>query len=150
MCRWRQRASLTRRQASIRRRARQTRALRLIRHKHTLVRITHCFGHHIGDVTRAEDVVGRWGGDEFVVLIGQDRTAALGLAERLLEEIRAAEILNDQGEPLSLNASIGLTCLRANQPVDLDALLHQADLAMLDVKRTGRGRIGVAPKASHP
>ncbi|MEA3639976.1 MAG: GGDEF domain-containing protein [Lamprobacter sp.] len=111
-------------------------------------------GHHVGDralktfaaccsrVTRAEDVVGRWGGDEFVVLISQDQTAALGLAERLLEEIRTAKILNDQGEPLSLNASIGVACLRADHPLDLDALLHQADLAMLDVKRTGRGRIG--------
>ena len=117
-------------------------------------------GHHVGDralktfaaccsrVTRAEDVVGRWGGDEFVVLIGQDRTAALGLAERLLEEIRAAKILNDQGEPLSLNASIGLACSRADHPLDLDALLHQADLAMLDVKRTGRGRIGTAPRTT--
>lgn len=117
-------------------------------------------GHSIGDralkafaaccshITRAEDVVGRWGGDEFVVLIGEDQTAALGLAERLLEQIRSATIFNDQGEPLSLNASIGLACSRADHPLDLDALLHQADLAMLDVKRTGRGRIGIAPQAS--
>lgn len=117
-------------------------------------------GHHVGDralktfaaccsrVTRAEDVVGRWGGDEFVVLISQDQTAALGLAERLLKEIRAAKVLNDQGEPLSLNASIGVACLRADHPVDLDALLRQADLAMLEVKRSGRGRIGTLSDAA--
>ncbi|NBC48362.1 MAG: hypothetical protein GVY22_10285 [Gammaproteobacteria bacterium] len=55
------------------------------------------------------------------MLISQDQTAALGLAERLLKEIRAAKILNDQGKPLSLNASIGVACLRADHPVDLDA-----------------------------
>ncbi|MBK1631281.1 hypothetical protein CKO31_11130 [Thiohalocapsa halophila] len=114
-------------------------------------------GHHVGDralktfaaccsrVTRAEDVVGRWGGDEFVVLISQDQTAALGLAERLLKEIRTAKVLNDQGEPLSLNASIGLACSRADHSLDLEALLHQADLAMLKMKRSGRGRIGTPP-----
>ncbi|MBK5939965.1 sensor domain-containing diguanylate cyclase [Halochromatium roseum] len=117
-------------------------------------------GHLVGDralqvfaaccsrVTRAEDVVGRWGGDEFVVLISQDQPAALGLAERLLQEIRASKILNDQGKPVSLNASIGVACLRADHPVDLDALLHQADLAMLEVKRSGRGRIGTLADAA--
>lgn len=111
-------------------------------------------GHHVGDralktfaacgsrVIRAEDVVGRWGGDEFVVLISQDQAAAVGLADCLLEEIRSAKIRNDQGEPVSLNVSIGVACLRADQPVELDVLLHQADLAMLSVKRSGRGRIG--------
>ena len=111
-------------------------------------------GHLVGDralktfadcckrITRAEDIVGRWGGDEFVVLISQDQAAALGLAERLLDAIKTSEIINDQGESLSLNASIGVTSLQADHPVELDELLRRADLAMLEAKQSGRGRIG--------
>lgn len=113
-------------------------------------RALQAFAHCCTSVTRADDVVGRWGGDEFVVLIAQDSAAVTILAERLLAAIQSAGVVTATGQPVPLNASIGLACVRADQPVSLDELLHRADLSMLHAKEHGRGRIGVFNAGQDP
>lgn len=106
-------------------------------------------GHRVGDsvlVTVAErlranvrdgDVVGRYGGDEFTVLLGAPASplGVSGLAERLRGSLT---------EPISLGgeaATIGMTVGVSRAPVataDVDGLLHDADAAMYAQKRTRR------------
>jgi diguanylate cyclase (GGDEF)-like protein/PAS domain S-box-containing protein len=90
------------------------------------------------DVVRADDLVGRLGGDEFLVVCPAMASPedALALAERLAAAV--AEPLPVDGELLSVRASIGLAF--ADGPIDAKDLIARADAAMYRSKRTGRGR----------
>lgn len=107
------------------------------------------FGHAAGDAAlvavartleqgcRAADLIARWGGEEFVVLLpdtGLGQARASGL--RLLEAIRTAEVVHD-GRHLPLSASVGVA-ERAEHP-DLEALIRDADRWMYEAKQAGRG-----------
>ena len=87
-----------------------------------------------GELTAA-----RLGGDEFVVLLAdlRDPADASAVAERLLEVLaRPYEV---RGQRLHSSASIGLVT-SAQPVVDADGLLRDADTAMYEAKRAGRGR----------
>ncbi len=122
-------------------------------------RINDTVGHAIGDLClqafaqRAQQtlpsaaVVGRHGGEEFVVLISETDAAALALAEALRQAIceapvRAGEI------SIPLTVSIGLVNLAtANLSLPLYELIGQADTALYRAKAEGRNRVVVAPPA---
>jgi diguanylate cyclase (GGDEF)-like protein len=123
------------------------------------------FGHLVGDQVlaavaaslrdevRDEDLVGRFGGEEFVVLLrgtdGEDpRSGARAVAERIRERIAALRVAVAGGPETvvveGLTVSIGgATTPRDGQ--DLAALLEIADAAMYEAKRAGRNlvRMGV-------
>jgi diguanylate cyclase (GGDEF)-like protein len=103
-------------------------------------------GHQAGDVVlqevsealrtaaRLEDVVARWGGDEFVVVATLEERRALALAQRLLETIRN----RPSSSPASrarISASIGVAVRTA--PIDEQEWLRRADEAMYTAKRAG-------------
>lgn len=85
---------------------------------------------------RADDRLGRWGGEEFVlVLDGVPRSEGLGLAERL----RVA-VAGHPFEPgLVVTVSIGLAECRADDTPD--RLLERADVALYRAKAAGRNRV---------
>jgi diguanylate cyclase (GGDEF)-like protein/PAS domain S-box-containing protein len=87
-----------------------------------------------GDV-RAEDVVARLGGDEFAVLLAEaDDERLRDVAGRLLTSLRAPVVLG--GTTLSMTASVGGAL---GAPGDTaESLLHRADTAMYEAKRTGK------------
>ncbi len=90
---------------------------------------------------RAEDVVARFGGDEFCLLLPDtDLEGALVLVERLRLSVGETELLGD-GDPLYRTASFGLTRLRVGD--DLEALLERADSALRRAKAQGRDRLAV-------
>jgi diguanylate cyclase (GGDEF)-like protein len=94
----------------------------------------------IGSVLRAgirsEDTLGRYGGDEFVVLLPDtDEAAALELSRRLHATITAT-IINLPHDPI--DASIGVAQWRPGS--SLEALLATADEALLAAKATGGGK----------
>ena len=91
-------------------------------------------GRLTGDV-RAEDVVARLGGDEFAVLLSEaDDERLRDVAGRLLTSLRAPMVLG--GTTLSVTASVGGAL---GAPGDTaETLLHRADTAMYEAKRTGK------------
>ncbi len=99
-------------------------------------RMPDALGH---DSTVEPVTAARLGGDEFVVLLTgmRDPTDSAAVADRLLEALARPYVLRDQR--LHSSASIGL--VTSAQPVtDADGLLRDADTAMYEAKRTGRGR----------
>lgn len=85
---------------------------------------------------REVDLVGRWGGDEFIVLLDDcDEAAALRIAEHLRERIRN-QVRDDGDRPVTL--SMGIAGYRPGD--DRDSLLERADTALYRAKRQGRDR----------
>lgn len=93
--------------------------------------------HRLRSVVRAEDVVGRWGGDEFVVLLpSTDRDAALVLGQRLCHQM-ARSTNGESGAVPLVTVSVG--CSAAHDPVESD-LITSADAALRRSKAGGRNR----------
>jgi two-component system, cell cycle response regulator len=95
--------------------------------------------HRIRSAVRAEDVVGRWGGDEFVVLLpSSDLEAAMALAQRLRSEVTGRHNGDTPGFPLTV--SVG--CAAAFGPQE-SALIAAADVALRRAKTGGRNRVSI-------
>ncbi|HEX7815671.1 GGDEF domain-containing protein [Dyella sp.] len=119
-------------------------------------RINDRFGHDGGDKVlltlvdsiRAclgrKEVIGRVGGEEFVVLSPQTTLkAAQELAERIRVAVEHAQLWIE-GEVQSLTVSIGVTLSRA-QDSDFETVLRRADQALYAAKRAGRNRVMSSP-----
>jgi len=111
--------------------------------------INDTLGHVAGDVvlremalrmretTRAEDMVARWGGDEFTILTLTRRgdSDAEALAERLLQKLAAP--IDVAGTRVHCRCSIGIS-LYPRDGSTADELIHHADLALYKAKASGR------------
>lgn len=92
---------------------------------------------------RPGDVVGRYGGEEFLVLLpGSDAAAARVLAERLRRTIEGLSI-EWEGRRIRVTASFGLAGMR-EQDTGLASLLARADKALYQAKREGRNCVRAA------
>ena len=88
--------------------------------------------------TRKSDWIARWGGEEFLVLtLGSSLNQAQGLADRLLEAVRGANIAG-----LGLTVSIGISERRAGST--LETIISMADVALYQAKNAGRNRTEIA------
>lgn len=115
-------------------------------------RVNDTFGHLVGDQVligiattlcnqlRDYDIVGRFGGEEFVVLVpGADTVEACRVAERLRSRIKRLAVPAEDGS-VTVTVSIGVALLRAHGE-DLIELLAAADLALYRAKESGRDRV---------
>ncbi|MCG5527993.1 MULTISPECIES: sensor domain-containing diguanylate cyclase [Halorhodospira] len=110
--------------------------------------INDTYGHEAGDLLlhelvqscfrpqlRTADHLGRWGGDEFLVVLPQtDESGAIDVAERIRERVATL-----QPGPGHVTVSIGIATYRP--PEATGAWLRRADLALYEAKRTGRNRV---------
>ncbi len=95
---------------------------------------------------RGDDLLARWAGDEFCLLLGErtSESTAVAIAERLLEVI--AEPFTLDGRKVHLSASIGVA--RSDAVDDPGRFVQIADLAMYEAKRAGRNRVAVYDASS--
>jgi diguanylate cyclase (GGDEF)-like protein len=90
---------------------------------------------------RAEDLRGRWGGEEFVLAFFEEEQASVArILERVLEELRTTEFVGDHGERFHVTFSAGVASL-PDESHDVQSLIAAADRRLYAAKSTGRNRI---------
>jgi diguanylate cyclase (GGDEF)-like protein len=98
---------------------------------------------------RETDVVARFGGDEFTLLLPDTNTeGAVQVAERIRDRLRASRFLASDGLSVRQTVSIGVATLEADKPRTADELMRAADMAMYRVKAAGKDGIHVAQDGS--
>jgi diguanylate cyclase (GGDEF)-like protein len=118
-------------------------------------RINDRYGHSIGDevlksvaqamraVCRDSDTLGRYGGEEFaVVLRGIGHDHVMAAAERLRSAVAEVRVMVG-GETIAPTASVGVACLATNDQ-SFEQVLIRADRALYEAKETGRDRVVLA------
>ena len=115
------------------------------------------FGHLIGDKAlvlfaesirascRSSDISGRFGGEEFIILLpNTPEQQALQFSERLHYRTRLLEI-ESGGDIVTLTASIGVSIYSQETPFNLDTLISHADNALYQAKDQGKNCTVVYP-----
>ena len=123
-------------------------------------KINDTYGHLAGDAVlaaiarvmtatiRAEDVLARWGGEEFAVICREiDHAGAQVLGERLRAAVQAHRFEHD-GKIIPVTISVGAAVERKID--DVHAFIAAADEAMYEAKRTGRNRVCMHPGMKGP
>jgi diguanylate cyclase (GGDEF)-like protein/PAS domain S-box-containing protein len=116
-------------------------------------KVNDSFGHNAGDQVlrliadrisrniREVDILGRYGGDEFVILLSEtDMFTAVNLSERLLACISETPFIIEGGPAINLTISIGIAKASVGTQ-DLTSLIHSADKALYAAKLAGRNKI---------
>lgn len=117
------------------------------------------FGHHVGDSVlqkvaatikshmRASDILARFGGEEFsVLLINTDIQEALVIAERIRRAVAEQPLVVADDDTQQVTISIGCSVLESNHPpasiaITSQALVERADKALYQAKSQGRNRV---------
>lgn len=120
--------------------------------------INDAFGHSAGDralqslsavfmtLLRKTDLAGRYGGDEFMIILpATSLGGAESLADKLLAIVRSTDIAVRAGHSAHLSLSIGVTGVQKTDQ-DIEALIKRSDEAMYAAKQAGRNRVHCAQK----
>jgi diguanylate cyclase (GGDEF)-like protein len=114
------------------------------------------YGHPVGDLalihiaamttrhTPPEGTAGRWGGEEFMILLpGISPASAFALAEQMCRAVAATTLSISTTSPLSLTISVGVTSAQTD---DLPlSVLSRVDRALYCAKHGGKNRVSLAP-----
>ncbi len=116
-------------------------------------RINDRYGHEAGDralielaeimrtSVRDTDDVGRWGGEEFLVLLpGVKLIEGEAIIDRMLDAVRRKTLEMD-GERLTLTVSVGMACYQPGE--NISTVLSRADRALYLAKQAGRDRVAL-------
>ena len=96
---------------------------------------------HARACLRADDLLGRLGGEEFAILVSNcSPQHAVGLAERMRNLVRTPIVLENGGS-LEVTASIGLLVIQPGDGRSIDELLPVADKLLYAAKEKGRNRV---------
>lgn len=119
-------------------------------------RINDTRGHDSGDRILAEiaevfrrclrksDVIGRWGGEEFLLICpGVDQAGGLSVAEKIRQSV-AAHVFDQKQSPLKITLSLGVACVKPNE--SFEAAIKRADQALYRAKHAGRNCAMMAPQ----
>lgn len=113
------------------------------------------YGHHIGDKVlqlfasvsrknlRESDFIGRWGGDEFVLVLPKTQVdQAVMIAQRLCHDISILNVPIDTGI-LHFSVSMGVSWL-TDKTTSVESLLFEADKALYEAKNEGKNCVAIA------
>lgn len=92
---------------------------------------------------RATDSFGRWGGEEFLAVVGVPAPGALIAAEKWRQAVAEVVVKSDAGAAIRPTVSLGVAT-RGPELADATALIAAADHALYLAKRSGRNRVAVA------
>jgi len=118
--------------------------------------INDSFGHDAGDIvlkifadmlkknTRASDICGRLGGDEFLLVITHVESAHVEATVNRFREQFAALSFPLQGQSVRVTASFGVTGVQAKDAQGFGVLVRQADQMLYEAKRAGRNLVRVS------
>jgi diguanylate cyclase (GGDEF)-like protein len=116
------------------------------------------YGHPAGDeglrlvaaatdaaMRRPGDLLARYGGEEFVAILpGTDMAAAMGVAERVRQNVADISLAHDASPWGHVTVSIGVSSLVPEQDGACSALIESADAALYAAKTEGRNRVRIA------
>ena len=98
----------------------------------------------LSEAVRDSDIVARYGGDEFVVVLPETPLpGALVIAERIRHSIEQRDFLKDMGIRARLSGSFGVACYPEHAQTP-EALVQKADQAMYRVKGRNKNAVEVA------
>jgi diguanylate cyclase (GGDEF)-like protein/PAS domain S-box-containing protein len=98
------------------------------------------------------DIVARFGGEEFVLVLPETASAdALHVAEALRQDISAMSVpVNDEGARISVTVSIGVATLHKGSGLSFEELVNRADKALYRAKDGGRNAVYCAADTRQP
>lgn len=92
---------------------------------------------------RTTDILGRYGGEEFMIILsGSNTDTAIQPIKRLCQKIRANKFILDSGAEINVTVSIGLS-QTAPDDSEFDSIFRRADQALYIAKSSGRDRIEI-------
>jgi diguanylate cyclase (GGDEF)-like protein len=119
-------------------------------------RVNDSYGHLVGDAVlksvaqlivgcvRPYDTVGRYGGEEFLVVVPlSDASGTMSLAERVRRRIESTSVSSDSG-PIHVTISCGVAICSGETSIEVQSLLYLADEALYRAKAGGRNRCELA------
>jgi two-component system cell cycle response regulator len=113
------------------------------------------YGHDAGDAvlqkfaeilrenTRASDLSGRLGGDEFLLILTHVERENIELTLDRLRKQFGSQIFTFNGQKVKVTASFGITGFQGKEAPEIGALVRQADKALYAAKRGGRNQVKV-------
>ena len=100
--------------------------------------IAHC----LPEMLREYDSAGRFGGEEFVLLLPHTRAVdAFRIADRVRDHISGLSLVTSDGQAVQVTVSVGVAALDAGSTRELSELLAAADAALYRAKRDGRNQV---------
>lgn len=115
-------------------------------------KINDTYGHQVGDKVLASiakvikesirecDIVGRYGGEEFIVIVKDDKNSYLKIAERIRNNIENTAINIGENEIIKVTSSIGITKMDATDKT-FQQIISEADKALYEAKNSGKNKV---------
>lgn len=113
------------------------------------------YGHATGDLVlkafsnvllqnanRKKDLVCRYGGEEFLVVLQADISKGCEVAEKIRQSCHEAKVRTPNGNKVGFTTSVGVACLQQGE--DIESLLQRADTVLYAAKDHGRDQVKVA------
>jgi len=92
--------------------------------------------------SRKSDIISRWGGEEFVILlVDTNLHGALVVAEKIRKSVEDAVIYLEDKQALKFTMSLGISQVDNQKDDDIEVSIHKADEALYEAKKNGRNRI---------
>ncbi len=100
--------------------------------------------HLVKDCLRPYDTVGRYGGEEFLIVVSStDGAGVMALAQRIRTAVSSSPIPTQFGD-VPVTASLGVAVGNKDEGIHPESLLSRADQALYEAKRLGRNRVELA------
>jgi diguanylate cyclase (GGDEF)-like protein/PAS domain S-box-containing protein len=104
-----------------------------------------CFVKTVKSILRPYDLVGRYGGEEFLLIVPESAESVKDVVfERIRSKIANGKMLTRSGE-LDITISIGIADADLNKNDTVDSLIAAADLALYKAKNSGRNQLAFSP-----